>query len=146
MRCRRHCSGPGGRPTGSRAAAACARGCTASPPTSAWTWLRSAAAPGAADGPRASPRRRSRRCSATCTRTEVSISPIADVRVLPEHGDPAEIAAERETIRLAFVTALQHLLVKPGSRATLIMCEVLRMPRTPEAGFDEELGTSRGRP
>ena len=40
---------------------------------------------------------------------EVWISPIADVRVVPEHGDPAEIAVARETIRLAFVTALQHL-------------------------------------
>src|SRR6201997_2174588 len=50
---------------------------------------------------------------------EVWISPIADVRVVPEHGDPAEIAVARETIRLAFVTALQHL--PPRQRATLIL-------------------------
>src|SRR5579864_6028350 len=68
---------------------------------------------------------------------EVWISPIADVRVVPEHGDPAEIAVARDTIRLAFVTALQHLPAK--QRATLIMCEVLRMPAAEAAAT---LGTS----
>ena len=29
--------------------------------------------------------------------------------MVPEHGDPAEIAAVRDSVRLAFVTALQHL-------------------------------------
>src|ERR1700732_4792394 len=37
------------------------------------------------------------------------ISPMADDRVLPEHGDPADVAVARDTIRLAFITALQHL-------------------------------------
>lgn len=52
------------------------------------------------------------------------ISPIADERVLPRHADPAEIVEARDSIRLAFVAALQHL---PGrQRAALILCEVLK--------------------
>ncbi|MFY9934579.1 MAG: sigma-70 family RNA polymerase sigma factor [Streptosporangiaceae bacterium] len=68
---------------------------------------------------------------------DIWISPIADERVLPEHGDPADIAVARDTIRLAFVTALQHLPAR--QRATLIMCEVLKMPATEAAAT---LGTS----
>ncbi len=51
------------------------------------------------------------------------IEPIPDGRVVSE-GDPAEIVAARETIRLAFVAALQHL--PPRQRAVLILCEALR--------------------
>jgi RNA polymerase sigma-70 factor, ECF subfamily len=59
------------------------------------------------------------------------VSPIADDRVLPEYSDPAEIAAARESIRLAFVTALQHL--PDRQRASLILCDVLRWPATEAA-------------
>src|ERR1700677_4194353 len=55
---------------------------------------------------------------------EMWVTPIPDASVLPEHGDPAEIAVARDSIRLAFVTALQHL--PPKQRAALILCEVLR--------------------
>src|ERR1700734_3193414 len=65
------------------------------------------------------------------------ISPMADDRVLPEHGDPADVAGARGTIRLAFATALQHLPAQ--QRASLILCEVLRMPAAEAAAT---LGTS----
>ena len=59
------------------------------------------------------------------------VTPIPDAKVLPEHGDPAEIAAVRDSVRLAFVTALQHLPAR--QRAALILCEVLRLPATEAA-------------
>lgn len=52
------------------------------------------------------------------------ITPIADSAVIDLDGDPAEVAAARDSIRLAFISALQTLPAK--QRAALVLCEVLR--------------------
>jgi RNA polymerase sigma-70 factor, ECF subfamily len=60
-----------------------------------------------------------------------------DVPWLQPIPDPADEAVEKETIKLAFVAALQHL--PPRQRAALILCEVLRWQAAEAA---ELLGTS----
>jgi RNA polymerase sigma-70 factor (ECF subfamily) len=54
------------------------------------------------------------------------ITPIPDASVVDLEGDPAEVAVARETIRLAFVSALQQL--PATQRAALVLCDVLRWP------------------
>jgi RNA polymerase sigma-70 factor (ECF subfamily) len=51
------------------------------------------------------------------------LEPVPDAAVLPEDATPDERAILRESIRLAFVAALQHL--APRQRAALLLAEVL---------------------
>ena len=57
------------------------------------------------------------------TPDQLWIEPMPDSLVVAG-GDPAEIVGARESVRLAFVAALQQL--PPRQRAVLILCEVLR--------------------
>ena len=80
-------------------------------------------AAGAADGLRPGPAR-PRRSNLNVPSEVTWLEPVPDGLVVPADADPAEVAESRETIRLAFVAALQHL--PPRQRAVLILCEVLR--------------------
>jgi RNA polymerase sigma-70 factor (ECF subfamily) len=65
------------------------------------------------------------------------IEPVPDALIMPAAADPAEAAVTRESIRLAFMAALQHL--PPRQRAVLILREVLRWRASEVA---ELVGTS----
>jgi RNA polymerase sigma-70 factor, ECF subfamily len=54
------------------------------------------------------------------------IQPAPDSLILPPADDPAERTVSRESVRLAFIAALQHL--APRQRAVLILRDVLRWP------------------
>ncbi|MEU9555279.1 sigma-70 family RNA polymerase sigma factor [Streptomyces fumanus] len=65
------------------------------------------------------------------------LEPMPDARVLPTTEDPAEAAIAKESVRLAFMAALQQL--PPRQRAVLILREVLAWRASEVA---ELLGTS----
>jgi RNA polymerase sigma-70 factor, ECF subfamily len=52
-----------------------------------------------------------------------NLNTLPEVTWIQPIPDPADVAVEHDTIRLAFVAALQHL--PPRQRAALILCEVL---------------------
>jgi len=59
---------------------------------------------------------------------EANLHMLPEVTWIQPMPDPVDAAVERDTIRLAFVAALQHL--PPRQRAVLILCEVLRWHAT----------------
>jgi len=63
------------------------------------------------------------------------IEPILDARVLPQQANPSELAMLKQSIRLAFVAALQNL--TPKQRAVLLLMEVLECSAAEVAEFLE---------
>jgi RNA polymerase sigma-70 factor (ECF subfamily) len=57
-----------------------------------------------------------------------NLATLPEVTWIAPTPDPVDVAVEHETIKLAFIAALQHL--PPRQRATLILCEVLRWQAT----------------
>ncbi len=68
---------------------------------------------------------------------ELWVEPIPDALAIPGDADPEERLLLRESIRLAFVAALQHL--PPRQRAALLLTEVLNLSAAEAA---DTLGTS----
>ncbi|HVL04125.1 MAG TPA: RNA polymerase subunit sigma-70 [Acidimicrobiales bacterium] len=71
------------------------------------------------------------------------LTPVPDGKVIDLEGDPGEVTAARESIRLAFVAALQHLPAR--QRAVLILREVLcwQASEVAEPGPARSIGSAR---
>jgi RNA polymerase sigma-70 factor, ECF subfamily len=67
------------------------------------------------------------------------LQPIPDGLVLDERADPAEVAAARQSVRLALVAAAQ--ILPPRQRAAFLLCDVLDRPGAEAAAV---LGVSIG--
>jgi RNA polymerase sigma-70 factor, ECF subfamily len=63
----------------------------------------------------------------------VWLEPVSDGLIVDERGDPAEVTAVRETVRLALVAAAQ--LLPPRQRAAFLLCDVLDQPRAEAAAM-----------
>ena len=53
------------------------------------------------------------------------LEPVPDSLLVDERGDPAEVAATRQTVRLALIAAVQML--PPRQRAAFLLCDVLAL-------------------
>ncbi len=120
-RCRRRCCARGGVLSGlTKRRGGCVPGCTRSPPMSALTCC------AARRGERSQwiwARRRSGVATWRAVARGAWVLPIPDRLALTPGTDPADLAEQRETIRLAFVVALQRL--PPRRRAVVILRDVL---------------------
>jgi len=61
-------------------------------------------------------------------RRETWVEPVPDSWVIPSDLDPAQLAVQRESVRLAFIAALQ--LLTPRQRAVLLLRDVLKWRTT----------------